>query len=318
MHPAALWKSLVLSLVVVLFPEAPVLNVSYLPQPGAERLLNFSPPPQPKGSETRPPIRVMTFNIRVGTAPDGENRWQNRKDLVIEVIRKNHPDLLGLQEALRFQIDALLEALPQYAEIGRGRDDGKTAGEYSPILYRRDRFQVRTHDTFWFSDTPAVPGSMTWGNHYPRICTWARFAETGSDFGFYYYNLHLDHQSQNSRVKSAVLLSRRIRERSPVLPIIVTGDFNAGEDNPAIRFLRGQESRLEGEESPGLIDTFRRLHPDASPVGTFNGFTGERTGPKIDFILVSKSFEVLSAGIDRENRNGRYPSDHFPVTATIR
>jgi endonuclease/exonuclease/phosphatase family metal-dependent hydrolase len=271
-----------------------------------------------RGSRTLAPIRVMTFNIRVGTAPDGGDRWENRKDLVIEVIRKDHPDLLGLQEALRFQIDAILGALPEYAEIGRGRDDGETAGEYSPILYRQARFQVQARDTFWFSDTPTVPGSMTWGNHYPRICTWARFTATGSDFDFYYYNLHLDHQSQNSRVKSAALLSRRIRERHPALPVIVTGDFNAGEDNPAIRFLRGQVTELDGEKSPNLVDTFRRRHPDADSVGTFNGFKGERNGPKIDFIFVSKSFEVLGAEIDRESRDGRYPSDHFPVTATIR
>lgn len=299
MRTAGLWKSLALSLAVVL-------------------CFCLTLAQQPAGSETRAPIRVMTFNIRVGTAPDGENRWENRKDLVIEVIRKNHPDLLGLQEALRFQIDALLEALPEYAEIGQGRDNGKAAGEYSPILYRRERFRVQAQDTFWFSDTPTIPGSMTWGNHYPRICTWARFLAKGSDFGFYHYNLHLDHQSQNSRVKSAALLSRRIRDRSPVLPVIVTGDFNAGEDNPAIRFLRGQEHELQGEKSPELVDSFRLLHPDANQVGTFNGFKGERTGPKIDFVLFSKSFEVLSAGIEHENRDGRYPSDHFPVTATIR
>ncbi len=134
------------------------------------------------------PIRVMTFNIRVGTAPDGENRWQNRRSLVIDVIEKNHPDLLGLQEALRFQIDALLEALPEYAEIGQGRDDGQMKGEYSAILYRRDRFQVQAQDTFWFSDSPNEPGSMTWGNHYPRICTWARFLDTESGFRFYHFN----------------------------------------------------------------------------------------------------------------------------------
>lgn len=264
------------------------------------------------------PIRVMTFNIRVGTAPDGPNRWEKRKNLVFDTIRSNRPDLLGLQEALRFQIDAILEALPEYAEIGQGRADGKTEGEYSPILYRRERFQVQDQETFWFSDTPSVPGSMTWGNHYPRICTWALLLDVGSGFRFYHYNLHLDHQSQESRVKSVVLLSRRIARRTPPLPVIVTGDFNAGEDNPAIRFMRGVDSDLLGEPSPELVDTFRRLHPDADQVGTFNGFEGNRTGPKIDYIFASRSFHVVSAEIDRENRDRRYPSDHFPVTAVLR
>src|SRR5690606_12494158 len=125
-------------------------------------------------------LRVMKFNIRYGTANDGEDHWDKRKDMVVEVLRRHRPDIVGLQEALRFQIDFIREALPAYEELGVGREDGKRAGEYTVILHLKDRFSAEEQGTFWLSDTPEVPGSRTWGNRIPRICTWARFEDKRS------------------------------------------------------------------------------------------------------------------------------------------
>ncbi len=268
-------------------------------------------------------LLVMTFNIRYGTADDGENRWENRREMAVDVLRRHDPDVVGLQEALRFQIDEIRESLPQYGEIGVGRDDGKTRGEYNAILWRTDRLKVLESGTFWLSDTPEVPGSTSWGNTITRICTWARFVPKRSGRTFYMFNTHFDHQSQPSRERSAVLLAQRIRDRRYPDPVLVTGDFNAGEDNPAMQYLKGEaplhaaNDGLSQNPVP-LVDTFRVLHPDASEVGTFHAFKGDRSGAKIDYILALPGVEVLKAGILHDSQGDRYPSDHFPVIAALR
>ena len=262
-------------------------------------------------------VSVMTFNIRYGSANDGANRWENRREMVFDVIRKHQPDVVGLQEALGYQIDEICKAVPGYARIGVGREDGKVEGEFSAILYQRDKFEVKKNGTFWLSDTPEVPGSITWGNACTRICTWGRFVEKKSGRAFYQYNLHLDHISQPSREKSMVLLVKHIVDRERPDPFVVTGDFNADEKNAAVLFIKGKDKAESANPAP-MIDTFRKLHPDVKNVGTFNGFKGTDTGGKIDYILTTSDVHILDARILHDNRNGRYPSDHFPVTAKLR
>jgi endonuclease/exonuclease/phosphatase family metal-dependent hydrolase len=267
-------------------------------------------------------LRVMTFNIRYGTANDGENHWKNRKEMVFDVIRNHPSDVIGLQEALRFQIDEIREAQPVYGEIGVAREDGIMEGEYSCVLYRTDRFGVGESGTFWFSDTPEVVGSNTWGAACVRICSWARLIETKTGKAFYIYNLHLDHVSQPSREKSAVLLAERIKNQRYKEPFVVTGDFNAGEDNPVIKYLKGQiavesPNGHKMKTSVPMVDTFRMLHPNATDAGTFNGFKGSRQGDKIDYVFTLPTVEVLEAQILYDNIDGRYPSDHFPVIARL-
>ncbi len=254
-------------------------------------------------------LRVMSFNIRYSTANDGEDHWDKRKAFLVDVIRAEAPDVIGVQEALYPQLAYIMEALPEYAMVGVGRDDGQRAGEHSSILYRTARLAVSRSDTYWFSDTPERVASKHWGNNITRICTWAQLS-TPDGRSLYVYNVHLDHQSQPSREKAAALLRARIDARDPKLPVVVMGDFNAGEKNAAVA------SMIEGGV---LRDTFRVTHPDASPVGTFTGFKyGRVTGEKIDHIFVTAEWQVLDAAIVRTDRSKRYPSDHFPVTATLR
>ena len=269
------------------------------------------------------PLAVMTFNIRYGTANDGENKWSSRRDMLFALLRKENPDLIGLQEALRFQIDEILAAVPGYAVVGVGRDDGKAAGEMSAILFRTARFDVAASGTFWFSDTPEVPASKSWGNRITRISTWARFVDRDGT-AFTHYNLHLDHESQPSREKSTALLLERIKARAvPTEPVIVTGDFNVGESNPALHVLVGPAgpagAPAAGHAPAPFIDTFRAVHRDEQEVGSFTAFTfGQTRGEKIDYVLVQPGTTVLDASIVRTSEGGRYPSDHFPVTARIR
>ncbi|MGH7507366.1 MAG: endonuclease/exonuclease/phosphatase family protein [Longimicrobiales bacterium] len=256
-------------------------------------------------------LPVMTFNIRYGTADDGEDRWSLRRGLLLDVIREHGPVVLGVQEALRFQLDEMREALGRYDEVGVGRDDGVTAGEYSAILFDTTRVALLDEGTFWFSDTPAVPGSMSWGNTIPRICTWARLRGRDDGGTFTVYNVHWDHLSQPSRERSAALLLERIAARANTDPVLVMGDFNAGETNPAFVAL------VHSERVP-LRDTFRALHADATEVGTYHAFRGGLAGDRIDAILAGPAWEIVRAAIVRTERDGRYPSDHYPVIAVLR
>lgn len=254
----------------------------------------------------------MTFNIRYGTAPDGEDAWPNRRAMVIETIRGYEPAVLGVQEAVRFQLDELRAALPSLAEVGVGRDDGAEAGEHAAILYDRSRFGLLDHGTFWLSDTPAVPGSMTWGNRFPRVVTWARLRDDAAESAFVVLNTHWDHESQVARERSAVQVLDWIGANAGDRPVVLMGDFNAGEANPAFRSLLDPADR-----GVRLRETFRAVHPDASPIGTYHAFTGDPGGEKIDAILASPGWRVVDAAILRIRADGRYPSDHFPVTATL-
>jgi endonuclease/exonuclease/phosphatase family metal-dependent hydrolase len=258
------------------------------------------------------PLRVMSFNIRYGTAADGDHAWPLRRHLTFRAIRDFAPHVLGVQEALRFQLDEIAGELPHYREIGVGRDDGVERGEYSAILYDAARLELLEHGTFWLSDTPDVPGSVSWGNRITRIATWGRFHDRAADATYYVFNTHWDHESQPSRERSAALLLQRIRARSPATDaVIVTGDFNAGEENEAFRAL------LRANDDARLYDTFRAVHSDAVLTGTFNAFRGERDGPRIDAILASPHWHTRDAAIVLLSENGLYPSDHFPVTATL-
>lgn len=254
-----------------------------------------------------PALSVMSFNIRYGTANDGENRWEVRKPRTLQALRAMKPDVIGLQEVLDFQLDELREALPGYAVLGVGRNDGREEGEFSAIAYDTARLRPLRSDTFWLSDTPTVVGSVGWGNGITRVCTWAYFKDLATGKYLYFFNTHLDHESQPAREKGAALILRRIAERGTDDPVIVTGDFNAGEDNAAIAAMK----------AGGFRDAYRVAYPDAKEVGTFSGWNEALGEDKIDYIFVDYRAKVVAAEIERSKPDGKWISDHVPVTAKI-
>ncbi|MFI4916576.1 MAG: endonuclease/exonuclease/phosphatase family protein [Phycisphaerales bacterium JB060] len=287
-------------------------------------------PGSPRGVNVPTAIGVMSFNIRYGAAGDGPNHWEHRRGAVIDLIDRRGEDFVGLQEALRFQIDEIASGVPRYAFVGVGRDDGQDAGEFCAILYDTRTWKVdgEHQGTFWLSDTPEVVASTSWGNGITRIATYARFERVGpkKDEGepkaLWVFNTHFDHRSQPSRERSAALVARRIAGRAnPGEPVVLMGDFNAGETNPAIAYLRG-EADVQGERTPApLVDSFRIANPGATDVGTFGGFDPAKTGgEKIDHVFIEPGASVLDAAIVRDPVPGddaRAPSDHFPVTARL-
>ena len=186
-------------------------------------------------------VRVMSFNVRYGTARDGENHWEKRKDLLIGTIQAFAPDLLGTQEMLDFQRDFLAAALPGHAALGVGREDGRAKGEMTAVYYRRDRFELLEGGHFWLSETPDQPGSKSWDSSLPRMATWVRLRDRRAPAGLpvLFINTHFDHQGAQARLESARLLRTRVETAASSNRVVVTGDFNAGEGSPPYLALFG-------------------------------------------------------------------------------
>lgn len=289
------------------------------------------------------PVRVLSFNIRMSHADDGENSWPLRREFLMDVVRgieegdvsrKTHLyDFIGMQEAVldpreeRNQVGYVGKAMPEYGTIYLSREKTPDRGETMLLLYLKERWELDPEDTgtFWLSDTPEVPGVITWKDAgCPRIVTYGLFHELvdGKRSGkkVYVYNTHLDHMSETARQKGAVVALDRIAAgKDKSVPAILMGDFNCGERSPAIRYLQGESMAIDGTEKvPALamVDTFRAVHPDATDVGSFTGF--KKPGKeKIDYIFVSGGLETLETKIIRTMRDGKYPSDHFPVEAVL-
>lgn len=266
-------------------------------------------------------LNVMSFNIRRGNKRDGRNHWIYRRVLVQEILNQYRPDVLGLQEALDFQISEIGAMLPGYEKVGIGSLGGNE-GLHNAIFYNAERFQISEEGTFWLSDTPDVPGSKGWGNIIPRICTWARLIENETGHSFYFYNTHLDHLSQRSREKSAICLTNHIHSRPFKVPFVLTGDFNAGERNITIQYLKGRlplRSKLRTEilNPVPLMDAFRVRHPLKRNSATFNGFGRYIFRFKFDYIFVPSKTVVREAMVINLRLNNCYPSDHFPVLTRI-
>ena len=272
----------------------------------------------PAAAADAPPVRVMSFNIRYGTANDGDNHWDKRKAFLAETVAAYDPDLLGTQETLAFQRDYLAEKLPGYGVSAAGRDDGKEKGEMAALYWRQDRFEKTDGGHFWLSDTPDTPGSKGWDAALPRVVTWVKLTDRKAPGGkpVLFLNTHFDHKGQRARAESARLVRTKLEDLGKGCSIVVTGDFNAPEGSEPYRNLFGKAA---DRESP-VIDTYRAANPTrAKDEGTFSGFKPSATaGGRIDWVGCSRDWTVLKAAIDRTAHDGRTPSDHFPVTANLK
>ena len=261
------------------------------------------------------PMRVMSFNVRLSAGKDGENAWPKRTELFFATIAAYGPDLIGFQEVLADQHDAITARLKDYAFAGVARDDGQRKGEWSNIGFRKARFTLIDSGTFWLSETPEIPGSKSWDAALTRICSWVRLRETATGKEFVYANTHFDHVGKIARQEASKVISQRVSAIAAGIPALLSGDLNINEDNPAYAVF-------VNPTTPGAIrwiDAFRAVHPSRGPEeASFNGFKGTTKGSRIDFIFHTHHFVATAAAIDRTSKDGRYPSDHYPVTAVVR
>lgn len=256
-----------------------------------------------------PPLTVMSYNVRFGTADDGPDAWDLRKDRLVALIADHAPDIIGTQECLDFQAAYLVEQLPGYAWIGQGRQEDGT-GEMTAILYRKERLIPLESGHLWLSETPDVPGSKSWDSSLPRIATWIKFHDRSSGASFYAYNTHFDHRGEMARLESAKLIEARIRTRHAQDFVVLTGDFNAMAETSA-----PWTALTEG----GLRDTWNVADETRGEANTWNGFATPPLAEarRIDWILVTPGAHVLSFEVDARTEAGRFPSDHMPVIARI-
>lgn len=258
---------------------------------------------------------MMTFNVRNSNAKDGENAWPNRIELFSETVVAFRPDLVGFQEVLAEQHDEIVRRLPDYDFAGVARDDGKRKGEWSMVGFRRERFaRVATGD-FWLSETPEVVGSKSWDAALTRLCSWARLREGATGRELVFANTHFDHKGVIARQEASRVLSKKLSEIAQGVPAILVGDFNITEDNPAYAVL----VRPDTAGAIAWIDAFRTVHPTRLPdEASFHGFKGGVAGSRIDFIFHTAHFAAVASEIDRTSREGRFPSDHYAVTAVLK
>jgi len=259
-----------------------------------------------------PSIRVMTFNIRYDEPRDGINAWPNRKQKVADVIRFHKADVVGVQEALLTQLRDLEKLLPGFAWVGVGRTDGKEVGEYSAILYLKDRFRVLASDTFWLSETPDRVGSKGWDAALPRIVTWAKLKDRVSGKTFVHFNTHFDHVGENARAESASLILKKAGEIHGKGPFVVTGDFNVRKDSGAYKTI------VTGTPTIKVVDArYASINGHFGGDSTFNGFKELEPGRTIDYIFVRDGIKVLEHGTLSDRWDGLWASDHLPVIAEI-
>ena len=259
-------------------------------------------------------IKAMTFNIRYGTADDGENSWDFRKDIAFEVVRESDADFIGLQEAMVFQIEAILQNCPEYRSFGVTREVDPAAGEASPILYKASKWEMTAGNTLWLSETPEVPGSKSWDSALPRIFTWGRFMHKENKRMLLVINTHYDHISQKARYHSSRVIVNFIYNNKEETGTLLLGDFNAAEDHPPVVYL------THNPVLP-LSDVYRSLHQEPREDDmTFYGWQEhiKGTGKRLDYIFCTEELQPLSSEVVQFNMKGRFPSDHMPVIAEFK
>jgi len=233
-------------------------------------------------------------------------------------VKKLGLDAFGLQEVCPNQMAYLREKLPEYAFVGEHRNADRKSGEASPVAYRKSRFEEEKSGTFWLSETPDVPASKSWGTRCTRVCSYLVLRDKATGKRFCFANTHTDHVSAEAREKGMLLIVERMKGFGAGAPIVFTGDHNCLYDNPPAVAVRKVL-----RDARDIAET-----PDPGPRATFQGFGTLKDGPvnngkakdiRIDYIYVSEGTRVLDFVTHGDKRPGTdlYPSDHFPVTATI-
>lgn len=263
-------------------------------------------------------INVMTFNVRYPNPGDSLNYWDHRRPHVASIVRFHEIDILGVQEAHRRQLDEMIIDMPEYAWFGVCRTDGKKQpdpdGEFSAILYRRDRFERLDGNTFWLSETPDSIGSVGWDAALTRTVTWAKFKDWLTGNIFFHFNTHFDHMGEQARINSSKLLLKQIEVIAGNSPVIVTGDFNCTEKDLPYFLL------TDSTDPYHLSDAFTLSElPHHGPMATFAGnfqISGMSEN-RIDFIFIRNNIEVYRHAILSDSWNGHFASDHLPVIAEV-
>jgi len=252
-------------------------------------------------------LRVMSFNVRYAAKSDGPDIWENRRDFMVATIRKHNPDLIGTQELLYAQGQYLDQAMAEYQWFGVSRR-GNQEDEHMGVFYRTDRLTLVDSGNYWLSLTPERAGSSAWSMSLPRMVTWGLFELKSNKQRFLFTNTHFAHRREDdhARLMSARIIAHRLSMYEESMPLVVTGDFNAPASGPTYETLTAL-----------MKDAWTTAAKKSGPEGTFHGFKGTPGAARIDWILYRAPWKAAEAHTLTDNRDGRYPSDHFPILAVF-
>ena len=247
-------------------------------------------------------INVMTFNIRYDNPKDGDNGWKFRKEHVAEVITREQPDVIAIQEATKSQMEYLQSQFEHLAPIGEHTKGGQK-GEFAGLFINKTKFDVLNSGQLWLSKTPLKKGSIDWDSALSRSATWAKIKSKGEKSRpFIVFGTHFDHRGVEARLESAKLLISKIEELGKDIPVILMGDLNC---------------QLKSEPMKQFLESGLKVAVTENAGGTFHSFKGNTNGRRIDFILLNQHWIVESASILRPRKGDKSASDHDPVVATI-
>lgn len=255
-------------------------------------------------------MRVMTFNLRTDFILDINNRWKHRSDIVYEVIKRYNCDIIGVQELTEKMLNDIKENINNYNIVGKARSQ-KLFIERNDILVSK-KHKIIEYDTFWLSNNPNKQGSSVWYSMYPRICTTA-VIELENNKIIRVYNTHLDCLLPKAREYGLKKIGEYIEKqyKKDKLPIILMGDFNA---NPNSKLIRNFSN---GNYSTNKFIAVQEFKKDIYGISTMSKFRGNKKGYHIDYIFISEEFKIIDTNIIDYNKNGKYPSDHYPVIADL-
>jgi endonuclease/exonuclease/phosphatase family metal-dependent hydrolase len=264
---------------------------------------------EPSGSN----IKVMTLNVRYDNPEDSIFSWPKRASQVCDFILTEKPDILGLQEVLWNHFQVLGSVLTAYSSLGAGSFDGAREGEMNPVFFRKDKFNLIRHLTFWLSDSPDIAGSKVMDSTLPRIVTWMELVEKKSHKHFFFFNTHFADDSDSARLQCSKILLKEANKIAEGFPFIISGDFNLTPASTGYSILTGPD-----ESVPLLKDSYIISEKKPSgPVSTINSFSDKAKAARIDYIFVRNGMKVLDYKTMIKQENGIYISDHWPVEAVI-
>ena len=257
---------------------------------------------QPADTDT---IRVMSSNVRCINPTDlGKKSWYYRADLIIKNIENQTPSIIGFQEVTKAQYAYLTECLTGFDSVIEYRDNSKIA-EGCPIFYRTDCYKLIEKGSFWLSETPEKM-SKDWGSACYRICSYVILEDLASGMQFVVFNTHLDHVSDEARIKGIGVVLDKISQFGG-LPSMIMGDFNAEEG-----------STTYNDVTKDFLDAKYELENPMISC-TYQNFGKELDNECIDYFMISKTgIEVVDYKVVTDTFDGVYPSDHFPIFAEFK
>ena len=256
--------------------------------------------------------KILACNIRTPLPQDDRegNGWEARKEFCVEVIRAQQADLIGLQECYGIQLDYLKSQLPEFGSFGQAIP-GPVFNPLNAILYSKARYEVITCGGIWLSETPHIAGSISWDSLRPRFANWMDLKDRATGEVFRFWNTHFDHKGEVARREQARVLIEAA-QAYPDMPQILTGDLNTDATTPPITVIK----------DAGWIDSYTAVNGPEDPGFTYHRFLGPKyaslakTG-KIDFIFSYGGVQPIASELILDQRNGRYPSDHYFLSAEV-